>query len=119
MTFDIENFFQFKDAGKVKAGFSVKTEGGLIYDCKLVQGGSNGFFVVSNQQRSYPKAGGSKGYINAFMALRDTPAAKFFDDVAIEASNMLKQQGQQSQQQPQQLCTGQADCQCPQCGVPF
>ena len=100
MTFDIENFFQFKEDGKVKAAFGVKTQGGMYYDCKLVQGGANGYFVVSNQSRSYEKDGATK-YVNAFGSLKGTPAAQFFDDVAIEASGMLKQQGHQSQVEEQ------------------
>jgi len=90
MTFEIESFRQFPSDGKVKAGFSVKTQGGMYYDCKLVEGGHSGHFVVSNQSRSYDKQGGEKAYVNAFGALRDTPAAKFFDDVTVQAVGMLK-----------------------------
>ena len=89
MTFDIESFRQFQGDGKVKAGFSVKTAGGMYYDMKLVEYG-NGYFVASNQKRSYDKPDGSKAYVSAFGSLRDTPAAKFFDDVATQAAGMLK-----------------------------
>lgn len=91
MKFEIENFFQFGGDGKAKAGLSVKTEGGMYYDCKLVEGGSNGYFVVSNQSRSYDKKDGDKAYVNAFGALRGTPAADFFDEVAVEAAKRLRQ----------------------------
>lgn len=90
MGYTIENFFQFNGDGKTKAGLSVKTDDGLYFDCKLVEGGSNGYFVVSNQSRAYDNKDGGKNYVNAFGALRGTPAADMFDAVAKEAAGMLK-----------------------------
>ena len=94
MKFEIENFFEFKEGGKVRAGLSVKTEGGFYYDCKLVEGGSNGFFIASNQSREYKKKDGERAYVVAFGTLRGTPAAAFFDAVAVEAAKKLRQNAQ-------------------------
>ena len=91
MDFVIENFFEFKGTDKTKAAFSVKTSGGMYYDMKLIAF-DGGYFVSSNQQRSYDKKDGSKGYTRAFGAIRDTPAASFFDAVAAKAAGMLTQQ---------------------------
>lgn len=90
MKFEIENFHVFTGEGKGKAAFSVKTDGGMVYDCKLVAGGSTGYFVVANQSRSYKKDG-EPVYIRSFRALKDSPAAKFFDQVAKEAAKMYEE----------------------------
>ena len=89
MKFEIENFKQWDD-GKVKASFSLKTEGGMVYDMKLIEYGG-GHFVATNQQRSYDSNGETK-YDKAFQALKGTPAADFFDAVAKEAAGRLRSQ---------------------------
>ena len=62
MNFKINNFFEFTTDGKAKAAFTLETESGMYYDCKLVEGGANGYFIACNQQRSYDKNGGGKRY---------------------------------------------------------
>lgn len=83
MKFEIENLKQWDNGD---ASFTVKTEGGMYYDCKYV---ANGGFVVSGQSRKYTKKDGTNGYTNAFGAIKGSPAAKFFDDVASQVSGMI------------------------------
>jgi hypothetical protein len=84
--FEIKNFFQFEDGS---AKFSLNTEAGFYYEMKLVAY-SGGHFITSAQSRPYDKSDGSKGYANAFGALKDSPAAKFFDEVAEGAKKLLR-----------------------------
>jgi len=84
--FEIKNFFQFEDGS---AKFSLNTEAGFYYEMKLVVF-SGGSFITSAQSRPYDKSDGTKGYANAFGALKDTKAAEFFDEVAEEAKKLLK-----------------------------
>ena len=84
--FEIKNFFQFDDGS---AKFSLNTANGMYYEMKLVSYNGN-YFITSAQSRAYDKSDGSKGYANAFGALKDTPAAQFFDEVAEEAKKLLR-----------------------------
>ncbi len=112
--FEIKNFHQFEDGS---ASFSLNTAQGMYYEMKLVAyQGSH--FITSAQQRVYDKSDGSKGYARAFGAQQGTPAAKFFDEVTEEAKGLLNQQGNKFEGDAPQ-CTGQTDCDCPKCGIPF
>lgn len=84
--FEIKNFHQFEDGS---AAFSLNTAQGFYYEMKLVAyQGSH--FITSAQQRTYDKKDGGKGYARAFGAQKDTPAAKFFDEVTEEVKKLLK-----------------------------
>lgn len=86
--FEIKSFFEFSDGGAV---FSLNTAQGMYYECKLVAY-NGGHFLTSAQSRQYDKKDGGKGHANAFGAVKDSAAAKFFDEVAEAAKKLLKSQ---------------------------
>lgn len=81
MKFEIERLKKWDDGS---ANFTLYTDGGMFYEMKYLPQG----FVVSAQQRSYEVKGETK-YAKAFGAKKDTPAAKFFNEVAAQVKAML------------------------------